>query len=315
MALSQVETAAPASPTPDTQDFDRSVAYIDGQFVPVTEAKISVLDFGFTHSDVTYDVVGVWNGRFFQLEAHLDRFFESMRKLRLDPGVTRDEMREILKECVRRSGFRNAYIGMVCTRGVPPRGSRDMRHCTNQFIAYALPYIYIFKPEQREKGIRAIISSYMRIPNASLDQTIKNYHWLDLVRSQWEAYDKGADTPFLLDIDGNVTEGPGYNVFIVKDGKLLTARKNVLEGITRKSVLQIAGEMGIPTVETDIKPDDLFSADEVFVASTGGGIMPVTRVDDRIFSNDAPGPVTCRMRDLYWQRHDEDWNATPIDYR
>jgi branched-chain amino acid aminotransferase len=190
-----------------------------------------------------------------------------------------------------------------------------MRHCTNQFIAYALPYIYIFKPEQREKGIRAIISSYMRIPNASLDQTIKNYHWLDLVRSQWEAYDKGADTPFLLDIDGNVTEGPGYNVFIVKDGKLLTARKNVLEGITRKSVLQIAGEMGIPTVETDIKPDDLFSADEVFVASTGGGIMPVTRVDDRIFSNDAPGPVTCRMRDLYWQRHDEDWNATPIDYR
>jgi branched-chain amino acid aminotransferase len=294
--------------------FDQSIAYIDGGYMPVVDAKISVLDFGFTHSDVTYDVVSVWNGRFFQLEAHLDRFFESMRKLRLDPGMSRDEMRSILTECVRRTGFRNAYIGMVCTRGVPPRGSRDMRDCKNQFLAYCLPYIYIFKPDQREKGIKAIISSFMRIPSAAVDQTIKNYHWLDMVRSQWEAYDKGADTAFLLDLDGNVTEGPGYNVFVVRDGQLLTARKNVLEGITRKSVLQIAAEEGITTIETDIKPADLYASDEVFVASTGGGVMPVTNVDGHIFSNGAPGPVTLRMRDLYWQRHDVDWNATPIDY-
>lgn len=301
------------SPTSGT-DFDRSIAYQDGRFIPIDEAKISVLDFGFTHSDVTYDVVSVWNGRFFQLEAHLDRFFESMRKLRLSPGMTREEMKDILTECVRRTGFRNAYIGMVCTRGVPPRGSRDMRDCKNQFIAYALPYIYIFKPEKRSKGIWAIISSYMRIPSAAVDQTIKNYHWLDMVRSQWEAFDKGADTAFLLDLEGNVTEGPGYNVFIVKDGVLKTARRNVLEGVTRKSVLAIAAEIGVPAVETDISPDDLYGADEVFVASTGGGIMPVTRVDDRIYGNDAPGAMTLRLRDTYWDRHDEDWNATPIQY-
>lgn len=309
-----VRVSVPLGDGSTLEDFDRSVAYSEGHFVPISEAKISVLDFGFTHSDVTYDVVHVWNGRFFQLEAHLDRFFASMEKLRLDPGLTRDEVREILTECVRRSGFRYSYIGMVCSRGVPPRGSRDMRMCKNQFIAYALPFIYLFPPEKRERGVKAIISSFMRIPSASVDQRIKNYHWLDMVRSQWEAYDKGADTAFLLDMDGNLTEGPGYNVFIVKDGALLTARSNVLEGVTRKSVLQIAAELGVPARETDLKPEDLLSADEVFLSSTGGGVLPVTRVNERIYNNDAPGPVTSRIKETYWLRHDQDWNATPIHY-
>lgn len=294
--------------------YEVGVAFVDKKYVPIREAKISVLDFGFTHSDVTYDVVHVWNGKFFQLEAHLDRFFESMNKLRLSPGFSRDEVRGILTECVRKSGLRNSYVGMVCTRGVPPMGSRDMRTCTNQFIAYALPFIWIATEEKREKGMHAIISSFTRIPSCSIDQTIKNYHWLDLVRSQWEAYDKGADTAFLLDLDGNVTEGPGYNVFIVRQGRLETARSNVLHGVTRKSVLALASEIGIPAVETDIKPEDLYAADEVFITSTGGGIMPVTRVDGHVFSNGAPGPVTSQISDVYWQRHGERWNDTPIDY-
>jgi branched-chain amino acid aminotransferase len=294
--------------------YEVGIAYVDKKYVPIREAKISVLDFGFTHSDVTYDVVHVWDGKFFQLEAHLDRFFESMAKLRLSPGLTRDEVRAILTECVRKSGLKNSYVGMVCTRGVPPMGSRDMRTCTNEFIAYALPFIWIAPAEKRKKGMHAIISSYTRIPSRSVDQTIKNYHWLDLVRSQWEAYDKGADTAFLLDLDGNVTEGPGYNVFLVRNGELATAKSNVLHGVTRKSVLALAKELGIPAVETDIKPEDLYAADEVFITSTGGGIMPITRVDGRIFGNDTPGPITKSIEEQYWQRHAEDWNGTPIDY-
>lgn len=294
--------------------FERGAAFIEGAYVPLAEAKISVLDFGFTHSDVTYDVVHVWRGRFFQLDAHFDRFFESMAKLRLAIPFDRDQLREILTECVRKTGLRDAYVAMVCTRGVPPAGSRDLRVCTNQFIAYAMPFIWIAPQEKREKGMHAIISSYTRIPSRSVDQTIKNYHWLDMVRGQWEAYDKGADTPFLLDLDGNLTEGPGYNIFLVSNGTLLTARTNVLEGITRKSVLAMAAEVGIPTKVTDIKVADVYAADEVFIVSTGGGVMPVTRVDGRIFSNDAPGPMTNRIRDVYWQRHGEDWNATEIDY-
>lgn len=290
------------------------VAFIDGHYVPLSEAKISVLDFGFTHSDVTYDVVHVWNGRFFQLEAHLDRFFESMAKLRLNIPFDREGLSKVLSECVKRAGLRNAYVAMVCTRGVPPRGSRDLRQCENQLITYAMPFIWIAPQEKRKKGLHAIISSYVRIPDCSVDQTIKNYHWLDMVRSQWEAYDKGADTAFLLDIQGRLTEGPGYNVFLVREGTLYTARSNVLGGITRKSVLAMAEEIGIPATVCDLTVEDVYGADEVFITSTGGGVMPVTRVDGRVYSNDVPGAVTARIVDTYWQRHDEDWNATEIDY-
>lgn len=294
--------------------FESGAGFIDGDYVPLAEAKISVLDFGFTHSDATYDVVHVWKGRFFQLEAHLDRFFHSMAELRLVIPFDREGVKEILTECVRKTGLRDAYVAMVATRGVPPRGSRDMRQCTNQFIAYAMPFIWIAPADKRETGMHAVISSYTRIPSRSLDQRIKNYHWLDMVRSQWEAYDKGADTAFLLDLDGNLTEGPGYNVFVVRDGALFTARTNVLEGITRKSVLAIAGEIGVSASEVDITPDDLAAADEVFITSTGGGVMPVVRVDGRIYGNGVPGPVTSRIREVYWQRHDEDWNGIDIDY-
>lgn len=294
--------------------FESGAGFIDGGYVPLAEAKISVLDFGFTHSDATYDVVHVWKGRFFQLEAHLDRFFHSMAELRLVIPFDREGVKEILTECVRKTGLRDAYVAMVATRGVPPRGSRDMRQCTNQFIAYAMPFIWIAPADKRETGMHAVISSYTRIPSRSVDQRIKNYHWLDMVRSQWEAYDKGADTAFLLDLDGNLTEGPGYNVFVVRDGALFTARTNVLEGITRKSVLAIAGEIGISASEVDITPDDLAAADEVFITSTGGGVMPVVRVDGRIYGNGVPGPVTSRIREVYWQRHDEDWNGIDIDY-
>ena len=128
------DASAVASVASDAHAIDPStgVAFIDGGFVPIAEAKISVLDFGFTRSDVTYDVVHVWNGQFFRLEAHLDRFLASMKALRLSPAQSRDDMREILMECVRRTGLRNAYVAMVCTRGRPPAGSRDMRLCKEQ---------------------------------------------------------------------------------------------------------------------------------------------------------------------------------------
>src|SRR5208282_4167105 len=173
------------------------LAYIEGGFVPIAEAKISVLDFGFTRSDATYDVVHVWQGRFFRLDAHLDRFAASLKALRLKPPESRAEMRAILIECVRRTALRDAYVAMVCTRGQPPAGSRDMRLCRNQFIAYALPFVWLATPERQERGIHAIVSSYARIPARSVDPRIKNYHWLDLVQSQWQAYDRGVDVAIL----------------------------------------------------------------------------------------------------------------------
>jgi branched-chain amino acid aminotransferase len=290
------------------------VAYVDGTFVPIEQATVSVLDYGFTRSDVTYDVVHVWNGRFFRLEYHLDRFLRNLSRLRMTIPFDRDRLRDILVECVRRSGLREAYVAMVCTRGRPARGSRDLRLCRNRFLAYAIPFIWIGGREHQDDGISAIISTIPRIPPESVDPTVKNYHWLDLDQAIFEAYDRGADTPILLGSDGDVTEGPGFNVFGVFDGKAITPARGVLEGITRQTTIDICRDHTIPVEIGVLTADALRRADEIFVTSTAGGIIPVVRLDGHVVGDGRPGPVTTRIRDLYWEKHNASGECTPVDY-
>ncbi len=304
------------SPKPETatNPYAEGAAFIDGEYLPIANARLPVLDWGFTRSDVTYDVVHVWKGSFFRLEDHLDRFLRSCEKLRLAPPG-RDEIQESLIQCVRLSGLRDAYVEMICTRGAPAPGSRDPRTCVNRYLAFAIPFIWVITPEQQARGAHLIISQVPRIPPASVDPTVKNFHWGDLTRALFEAYDLGADTAVLVDADGYISEGPGFNVFSVRDGRVRSPGETVLEGITRKSVRELCGELSVPFELGRITPDELREADEVFLSTTAGGIMPVSRVDNRILGNDRPGPLSIRLRDLYWAKHDEGWHATPIDYR
>ncbi len=304
------------SPTSSTvsNPFSNGAAFIDGGYVPIAEARLPVLDWGFTRSDVTSDVVHVWKGSFFRLDDHLERFLRSCEKLRLSPP-NRDEIREVLIECVRLSGLRDAYVEVICTRGMPAPGSRDPRTCVNRFLAFAIPFIWVITPEQQARGAHLIISQVQRIPPASVDPTVKNFHWGDLTRALFEAYDRGADTAVLVDPDGYVSEGPGFNVFCVGGGRVRSPGDTVLEGITRRSVRELCEELGIGFELGRITPDELRDADEVFLSTTAGGVMPVSRVDNRILGNDRPGPVSTRLRDLYWAKHEEGWYATPVDYR
>lgn len=290
------------------------IAWQRGAFIPAAEASVSPFDLGFTRSDVTYDVVHVWDGSFFRLEHHLDRFLASVAALRMKLPVDRDGLREILMGCVSRSGLRDAYVGMVCTRGRPPLGSRDIRLCENQLLAYALPFVWIADPATQARGTHAVISSIPRIPPESVDPTVKNYHWLDMERSLFEAYDRGADTVILLGTDGNVTEGPGFNVFAVVNGTVVTPDRGVLEGITRQTVIDICREGGTPLEIRPISRKEFLEADEVFLSSTAGGVMPVTRLEDRILGNGAPGAVTMALRGAYWARHRDARDLTPVAY-
>ena len=294
--------------------FADGAAFVDAGYVPIAKARVSVLDWGFTRSDVTYDVVHVWKGSFFRLEDHLDRFLRSCEKLRLMPPG-RDEIREVLMECVRLSGLRDSYVEMICTRGAPAPGSRDPRTCSNRFLAFAVPFIWVVTPEQQERGAHIVISEVPRIPPASVDPTVKNFHWGDLTRALFEAHDRGADTAVLVDADGFISEGPGFNVFCVRDGRVRTPEGTVLEGITRRSVRELCEEIGVPFELGRVTPDELRDADEVFLSTTAGGVMPVSRVDDRILSNDRPGPLSVKLRELYWSRQEAGWHATPVDYR
>jgi branched-chain amino acid aminotransferase len=221
-------------------DYSKGAAWIDGQIVPIAEAKISVTDWGLTRSDATYDVVGVWDGAFFRIEDHLDRFMMSLKKMHLDPGVTKDDIRSTLQAIAARSGLKRAYCAFVATRGMQKvPGSRDPRTCENKFFAWIVPWVNVIAEDVIARGAAMkIAEGPVRIDPRSVDPTAKNYHWGDLTAGLFEALDEGFDTVVLKDAAGNITEGPGFNVFAVIDGVVVTPVSGVLEGITRKTVLE-----------------------------------------------------------------------------
>ncbi|WP_022729610.1 aminotransferase class IV [Fodinicurvata sediminis] len=287
------------------------VAYIQGKYTPIEEAGIPIEDWGFLHSDATYDVVHLWKGRFFRLEDHLKRFEDSVAGLRLSCPHDRDGIREILKECVQRSGLQDAYVEMICTRGLPAPGSRDLRTCRNQFYAFAVPFIWLADEEQRTRGLRLAISGTERISPKAVNPVIKNYHWLDFVRGLFEAYDQGAETTVLVDGSGNVIEGPGFNIFAIQGKRLTTPASGMLEGITRRTVLELAASRGLDIVEAPLPAAGLRDADEAFISSTAGGIMPIGTIDGRSLGQDTPGPITQDLMDAYWALHDDPDFTTP----
>ena len=297
-----------------TGEFDGGSVFIDGDWKPLSEAKISLFDWGFTRSDATYDVASVWRGAFFRLDDHLDRFFASLQKLRLRIPYTRDEVRAIVHGCVRAGGLRDAYVAMVCTRGVPPPGSRDPRLAINRFYAYAVPFVWIAPPEKQRTGIDLHVSRRVRIGPESVDPTVKNYHWIDLVLSLFDAYDRGADTSCVVDSDGNVAEGPGFNVFAVQGGVVRTPARGVLEGISRKTVIELCEALAIPLRVGPLPARELAHADEVFLSSTGGGVLPIAKVDGEPIGAAFPGPVTQRLSDAYWALHDDARHRDPVAY-
>ncbi len=290
-------------------------ALIDGEVVPIDEARIPITDTGFSRSDLTYDVVAVWGGAFFRLDKHLDRFERGCKRLRLDPGLDREQIAAALADLVRRTGLRESYVDIICTRGVPAPGSRDPRTFRNRFYAYAIPYVWLLKWDERDGGMDAVIpQSVQRIPASSVDPTVKNFHWGDLTRGLYEAYDRGGRYPVLLDGDGTVTEGAGYNVFALVDGELLTPDAGALEGITRLTVMELAREHGIPVRETKIDEATFRRGSELFSSTTAGGVMAITSLDGRPIGDGTAGPVTRRLRDLYWEAHSDPRYITPIDY-
>lgn len=301
--------------TASTEEFAGGAAYIEGKFVPIAEAKVPVGDWGFTHSDVTYDVVHVTDGAFFRLEDHLNRFERSLEGYRLKPPVNRQQMRDILGKVVALSGLKDAFVAMVSTRGKPRvYGSRNPHDCDNTFIAYAVPWVDVIKPDVQERGAHLLVASVPRISPKSLDPTLKNYMWRDFTRGMFEAHDKGFDTAILLDQDGYLTEGAGFNVLIVKDNQVITPDRGALRGVTRESVLDLCPELGLEPKIAPITFDDLMDADEVLTTTTAGGVMPCARVNDRIYGNDRPGPISQKLKDLYWRKHKEGWHMTPVNY-
>ena len=297
-------------------DLSLGAAWMNGKIIPISKATISVNDWGLVHSDITYDVVPVIDGAFFRFDEYLARFLSSMENLHLDPGMTKLDIQAALHQMVGKANLRDSYVAMVCSRGKPKiSGSRDPRDCENHFFAWCVPYVHIIKPEVVEQGATAwIAQNAYRIPENSVNPRVKNYHWGDFTQGIFEAKDKNYETVILLDYDGNVTEGPGFNVFAVKDKVLITPDRGVLAGVSRKTVLEMADYLGINTSVRSLSVEELLDADEVFLSSSGGGVIPIIRVNETIFGNGASGPISVQLNETYWKWTTLEKYRDPIDY-
>jgi len=299
------------SPSP----FAAGAAYIDGRYMPIGDAAIPITDWGYRRSDVTYDVVGVRHGSFFRLDDHVRRFRASMNAFRFNPKESDEDIKAILHRCVALAGLKDAYVAMDCLRGRPPAGMPyHPAYARNYIAAFALPWISLLSSDVMTRGAHLVVAETLRIPGASVDPKAKNFHWADLTRGQFEAHDRGADFCVLLDENGCVTEGPGFNIFVVTDERIATPDTGVLEGITRRSVIELCEDLGLSIEVRPVPVTELRDADEIFLSTTAGGVMPASRIDGRIMGNDRPGPVSTRVHDRFWARRAEGWHATPVDY-
>lgn len=293
----------------------KGVAWIEGALVPLSEARIPLLDQGFMHSDLTYDVPSVWDGRFFRVDDHLIRLESSCRKLRLTLPLPRAEVRQILTDMVAKSGIRDAFVQVIVTRGL--KGVRETKpeDIANRLYMYIQPYVWVMAPEMQRVGGSAVIArTVRRVPPGSIDPTVKNLQWGDLTRGLFEAADRGASYPFLTDGDANLTEGSGFNIILVKDGVLYTPDRGVLEGVTRKSVFDVARTHSIE-VRIEVVPVELaYHCDEIFMSTTAGGIMPITSLDGNAINGGNVGPITKVIWDRYWALHYDPAFSFQIDY-
>ena len=297
-------------------DLSLGAAWMNGTVIPISQAAIPVNDWGLVHSDITYDVVPVIDGAFFRFDEYLARFLSSMENLHLDPGMSKRDIKAALHQMASKSRLRDSYVAMVCSRGKPKiAGSRDPRDCDNHFFAWCVPYVHVIKPEVVEQGATAwIAQNAYRIPENSVNPRVKNYHWGDFTQGIFEAKDKNYETVILLDYDGYVTEGPGFNVFAVKDKVLITPDRGVLAGVSRKTVLEMAEHLGIKTSVRSLSVEELLEADEIFLSSSGGGVIPIIRVNETIFGNGASGPISVQLNETYWAWTTLEKYRDPIDY-
>ena len=290
------------------------VGYIDGRYLPREELALPMTDIGFKLCDMTYDAVHVINGAFFRLDDHLDRFARSIEKRRFNFAPSRDEVSAVVHQCVSRAGLRESMTMLIATRGDPQGATLDLRNCKSRFIAWAAPYYRIVSEREMAEGVAVAISSVPRIGADSIDPTVKNFARIDFADALFDAYERGCEHAILLDREGFVTEGRGWNLFALFGGVLVTPDGGVLEGITRRTVLELCERSNVTPKVAKMTAAELRDADEVFMASTAGGIMPIRKIDDRSIGGGSPGPVTRRLNDAYWAMHDEPGMSSPVDY-
>jgi len=277
--------------------------WIDGKLYDKADAKISVYDHGLLYGDGVFEGIRVYSGKIFECEAHLDRFWDSAKAIRLTLPVSREQLRTAMEETVRANGFRDCYVRVVATRGPGDLGI-DPRKSPRPSLFIIADLISVYPREMYEKGMSLITSSVIRNHPAALSARIKSLNYLNNILAKIEANDAGVSEAVMLNHEGNVSECTAENIFIVRDGEVQTptATDGILEGVTRKVMLALCKRMQIPFVEKILQRHDLYIADECFLTGTGAEVAPVTKIDGREIGTGQPGPITRKLIDAF-HRH------------
>jgi branched-chain amino acid aminotransferase len=266
--------------------------YANGDFVPQDQAVTSIYDHGFLYGDGVFEGIRAYNGRVFRLDEHIDRLYDSAMAIMLDIPLSKDEMKQAILETLRVNNLVDAYIRPIVSRGVGDLGL-DPRKCPmpNVFII-SQPWGAMYG-DLYDKGLSAVTVTVRRNAPESLSPNIKSMNYLNNILAKIEANHKGGDEAIILDVRGNISEGSGDNIFILKNGTISTPQvMNNLRGITRAAAIEIAQDLGYPLLETDLGLFDLYTADEVFVTGTAAEIAPITTVDGRPVGDGSVGTIT-----------------------
>jgi len=289
------------------------LVYIDGEYYPKSQAKISVYDHGLLYGDGVFEGIRAYNGVVFKLKEHIDRLYRSAHAIMLQIPMTKEEMINTVLETLRKNNLRDAYIRLVVTRGVGDLGL-DPRKCSKPTIIVITDTIVLHKSEAKEKGITAMLTWVKRDPVDATSHEIKSLNYLNSILAKIEANISGVDEAICLDKNGFVCEGVAENIFIVKNGRIYTppSYTGALPGITAETVKELARNLGYEVIEKNITPYELFTADEVFFTGTAAEIVPVREINKRQIGNGKPGPITKRLMEEFSRLVQDPKHGIPI---
>ncbi|GBD95662.1 MAG TPA: branched-chain-amino-acid transaminase [Nitrospirae bacterium] len=276
--------------------------YIDGKYYGREDARVSVFNHGLLYGDGVFEGIRIYNGKVFRLKEHIERLYQSAKAILLEIPVKKEEMKNAVLETVKINAKENGYIRLIVTRGEGSLGI-DPAQCNAATIIIIVADIQLYPEEHYKNGIEIITASSRRIPPDSLDPRIKSLNYLNNIMAKLEARQAGCLEAVMLNREGFVSECTGDNIFILKNNELLTPAPyhGALDGITMRTVMEIAESLGIRTRETTLTRYDLYNADECFMTGTGAEIIPVIKADSRIIGDGMPGTITRSLTDRFKQ--------------
>lgn len=274
--------------------------YLNGEFVRKEDAKVSVYDHGFLYGDGIFEGIRIYNGNIFKSKEHLERLYDSARSIMLEIPLTFTEMEQAMVESVKRNGLKDGYIRLVVSRGYGDLGL-DPRRCQKANVIIIVEQLSLYSDEDYVNGLKIVsVSTRRNIPDA-LNPKIKSLNYLNNILVKIQANLAGVGEALMLNSQGFVAEGSGDNIFIVKNGVLITPPTYIgaLAGITRQTIIDLAHKLGYPVKEEPFTLHDVYVADEVFLTGTAAEVIAVREVDARQIGSGKAGPITTHLLDEF----------------